>query len=219
MHMPDPTAFGGARPRGAAAPYPSGGGGGGGGFHSTSSNTSPAVEQALSSLKTVLNMAETSRLRELCESDTQQSALLTDVDQLKAIGEEKNLLEIQIKSLAEYNVTRKEPFRQAQHSLAAQFKAYADKLQQFEKNKLSLQSSRPSSTPESALNILKVAMSKSEEESDALADRLLENDIDIESFVKQFIELRTLYHQRRVNVEKMSELIVRSRAPPAQSPF
>lgn len=60
---------------------------------------------------------------------------------------------------------------------------------------------------ETALALLQTAAAESEEESEKLVRDFMDKEIDLESFLEQFLKSRKTMHLRKIKSEKMSELI------------
>ncbi|XP_077865682.1 vacuolar protein sorting-associated protein 37A-like [Saccoglossus kowalevskii] len=60
--------------------------------------------------------------------------------------------------------------------------------------------------PSNLLTHLKIASAEAEEESEKIADLFLDKQIDIESFVQQFMEKRKLCHTRKGKEEKLMQM-------------
>jgi hypothetical protein len=55
--------------------------------------------------------------------------------------------------------------------------------------------------------LLQAASAEAEEESEAMTDKYLKGQMDTESFVSQFVAIRTNAHLRRIKAEKMGEIV------------
>ncbi|XP_059140536.1 vacuolar protein sorting-associated protein 37A-like [Physella acuta] len=55
---------------------------------------------------------------------------------------------------------------------------------------------------------LKVAVMEADEESEIIAEQFLEKEIDVDEFLKKFMEKRTLCHLRRAKEEKLNHIIL-----------
>lgn len=62
---------------------------------------------------------------------------------------------------------------------------------------------------ETVLALLQTAASEMEEESEKLAKRFLDNELELEDFLDQFLAKRKTVHLRLVKAEKMTNLITR----------
>lgn len=57
--------------------------------------------------------------------------------------------------------------------------------------------------------LLQTAASESEEQSEKMANRFLDGEMELDEFLDQFLMMRKLMHLRLVKAEKMSKLISR----------
>lgn len=62
---------------------------------------------------------------------------------------------------------------------------------------------------ETALALLQTAASEIEEESDNIAKKFLDNEVELEDFLDQFLVNRKLMHMRLVKAEKLSKILQR----------
>lgn len=62
---------------------------------------------------------------------------------------------------------------------------------------------------ETALALLQTAASEMEEESDKVVKKFLDNEVDVEEFLDQFLTKRKLTHERLVKAEKLSKILQR----------
>lgn len=60
---------------------------------------------------------------------------------------------------------------------------------------------------ETALALLQTAASESEEQSETIAKKFLDGEIELDEFLDQFLTIRRLMHLRLVKAEKLSKLI------------
>lgn len=62
---------------------------------------------------------------------------------------------------------------------------------------------------ETALALLQTAASEIEEESEKIAKKFLDNDMDLDDFLEKFLANRNLMHLRLVKAEKLSKILQR----------
>lgn len=62
---------------------------------------------------------------------------------------------------------------------------------------------------ETALALLQTAASEMEEESDSTAKKFLDNGVEIDDFIDEFLTKRKLMHMRLVKAEKLSKILQR----------
>ncbi|KAF4516871.1 hypothetical protein B566_EDAN014365 [Ephemera danica] len=136
---------------------------------------------------------------------------------------EREMLLASNRSLADFNLSY-EPKLDTGKKKLRELTERAQELCMSVQNKATELSQRSGSMSlDAALALLQTAAAESEEESEALAERYLASDIDLESFLEQFLIKRKEMHLRRVKAEKMSELIVSPTRPappiPARAPY
>ncbi|NXS97850.1 VP37C protein, partial [Jacana jacana] len=61
--------------------------------------------------------------------------------------------------------------------------------------------------PQTLLDLLQVESQKIEEESETMAEKFLEGEVALETFLERFSGMRKLSHLRRVRVEKLQEIL------------
>ncbi|KFP59227.1 Vacuolar protein sorting-associated protein 37C, partial [Cathartes aura] len=66
--------------------------------------------------------------------------------------------------------------------------------------------------PQTLLDLLQVESQKIEEESEKMAEKFLEGEVPLETFLERFSVMRKLSHLRRVRVEKLQEILRKSEA-------
>uniref|UniRef100_A0A182SH27 VPS37 C-terminal domain-containing protein n=1 Tax=Anopheles maculatus TaxID=74869 RepID=A0A182SH27_9DIPT len=60
---------------------------------------------------------------------------------------------------------------------------------------------------ETVLALLQTAAAESEEESEKIVKQLLDSELTVDAYVEQFMHCRKLMHSRKLNAEKMTELL------------
>uniref|UniRef100_A0A8C0FEI0 VPS37C subunit of ESCRT-I n=1 Tax=Bubo bubo TaxID=30461 RepID=A0A8C0FEI0_BUBBB len=68
------------------------------------------------------------------------------------------------------------------------------------------------------LDLLQVESQKIEEESDKMAEKFLEGEVPLETFLEEFSAMRKLSHLRRVRVEKLQEILRKLEQQPPPPP-
>lgn len=62
---------------------------------------------------------------------------------------------------------------------------------------------------ETALALLQTAASEMEEESDKIAKKFLDSELELDDFLDDFLEKRRIMHMRLVKAEKLSKILQR----------
>ncbi|XP_059646787.1 vacuolar protein-sorting-associated protein 37 homolog 1-like [Cornus florida] len=161
---------------------------------STPSHVSPAEAAGIIALLKDKNVDELRKL--LSDKDAYQKFLLS-LDQVKIQNNVRDELRKETLQLARGNL-EKEPRilelrNQCRIIRTTELAAAQEKLHDLEKQK---QETLKFYSPVSFLHRLEEAMSKTEEESEALHQQLLDREIDLGVFVQKYKKLRNTYHRR-----------------------
>ncbi|PNJ82143.1 VPS37B isoform 3, partial [Pongo abelii] len=124
------------------------------------------------------------------------------------------------RSLAEGNLryqpqldTLKARLTQKYQELQVLFEAY-----QIKKTKLDRQSS--SASLETLLALLQAEGAKIEEDTENMAEKFLDGELPLDSFIDVYQSKRKLAHMRRVKIEKLQEMVLKGqRLPQALAPL
>ncbi|XP_002191870.5 vacuolar protein sorting-associated protein 37B [Taeniopygia guttata] len=147
------------------------------------------------------------------------SALLDDEEQLQDMAREmeeaqnvqhsKDMTLASNRSLAEGNLlyqpkleSLKSNLTEKYQELQVLFEAY-----QIKKTKLDRQSSNASL--ETLLALLQTEGAKIEEDTENMAERFLDGEIPLDSFIDEYQSKRKLAHLRRVKIEKLQEMVLK----------
>lgn len=154
-------------------------------------------------------------LQKLLNDDGRVESMVKDLQQVKNAENEREMLLASNKSLADFNLSREPKLRQSRQRLQELYGIAQELKQEAEQNKKRLDSTGGQASLETTLALLQAAAAQAEEESEKVANKLLDNESSVDSFLEEFVESRKLAHLRRVKVEKMTELLTRgSRAAP-----
>jgi len=145
--------------------------------------------------------------------------MMKDVKQIKDLEAEKEVLLASNRSLAEFNLTKEPQLAEGKRHLQELSETGAALCQRIESKVSELRQHKGDMTLETTLALLQTAAAESEEESEAIAEKFLEGDLDIDGFLEQFTASRKVMHLRRVKADKMTEILKRQHnaAYPPQS--
>nr|CAD7205113.1 unnamed protein product [Timema douglasi]CAD7411632.1 unnamed protein product [Timema poppensis] len=161
-----------------------------------------------------LNVEE---LKEMLNNDAKFDEMIKDVKQFKELETEKEMLMASNRSLAEFNLSKEPLLRNGKMQLK-DLSQEGEKLYQSVEDKLSLIKQKTGNTNlETTLALIQTSAAESEENSEAIAEKFLDGDMELDSFLDQFITSRKVMHLRRVKSDKMTEMVTaRMRAPVLQ---
>ncbi|XP_011354032.1 vacuolar protein sorting-associated protein 37B [Pteropus vampyrus] len=160
------------------------------------------------------------QLNELLEDEGQLAAMVQKMEETQNVQLNKEMTLASNRSLAEGNL-RYQPQLDA---LKARLTQKYQELQvlfeacQLKTTKLDKQSSNASL--ETLLALLQAEGAKIEEDTENMAEKFLEGQLPLDSFIDVYQSQRTLAHMRRVKIEKLQEMVLKGqRLPQAPGPL
>lgn len=163
----------------------------------------------------ILQHLNKEELQNLLESDDKLQDLISDLPQVKSIQTEREMLMAQNKSVAEYNISLMPRLESNKTKLATDYEE-ANRLKTalaMDKSKLDVLRGEQSLDTVSVL--LQTAAAKTEEEAEEISDQFFDKNLDVETFLEQYLSKRTLSHLQLVKSQKLTELM---RTQPSQTP-
>ncbi|KAK7874221.1 hypothetical protein R5R35_006263 [Gryllus longicercus] len=162
----------------------------------------------------IISHLSSDELKDILNDETKFEELMKDIKQFKDLETEKEMIIASNRSLAEFNLA-KEPQLQEGKQRLQDLSAKGEELCQSVESKIGeLRSKTADLSLDTTLALLQTSAAESEEESEAIAEKFLEGDLEIDGFLEQFSARRKLMHLRRVKADKMTELLAeRSRSP------
>ncbi|EZA54027.1 hypothetical protein DMN91_000268 [Ooceraea biroi] len=167
------------------------------------SNQEPDIPAALG----LLSHLDNDELKELLNDDGKFEDIVKDIKQFKNLETEKEMLMASNRSLAEFNLS-KQPELEEGKQILKELSEQANQLCTNVKDKLDETRNKSGTmTVDTALDLLQAAAAEIEEESEAIAEKFLSGDIEVDEFLDQFLSRRKLMHLRKVKVDKLRDLI------------
>ncbi|XP_003206241.1 vacuolar protein sorting-associated protein 37C isoform X1 [Meleagris gallopavo] len=117
------------------------------------------------------------------------------------------------RSLAEQNLKFQVPLETGRSELSSKYEELQNLAEHCKEQKAKLEKFSAAMHPQMLLDLLQVESQKIEEESEKMAEKFLEGEVVLETFLEQFLVMRRLSHLRRVRVEKLQEVLRKLRAP------
>ncbi|XP_049501387.1 vacuolar protein sorting-associated protein 37C isoform X1 [Panthera uncia] len=130
------------------------------------------------------------------------------------------------RSLAERNLEFQGPLEISRSNLSDKYQELRKLVERCQEQKAKLEKFASALKPETLLDLLQIEGMKIEEESEAMAEKFLEGEVPLETFLENFSSMRMLSHLRRVRVEKLQDVMRKPRvsqepagdAPPPRPP-
>ncbi|XP_004690865.1 PREDICTED: vacuolar protein sorting-associated protein 37B [Condylura cristata] len=154
------------------------------------------------------------QLNELLEDEGQLASMVQKMEETQNVQLNKEMTLASNRSLAEGNLlyqpqldTLKARLTQKYQELQVLFEAC-----QIKKTKLDQQSS--SASLETLLALLQAEGAKIEEDTENMAEKFLDGELALDSFIDVYQSQRKLAHTRRVKIEKLQEMVLKGQRLP-----
>lgn len=153
----------------------------------------------------------------MLDDEEKLEQMAQEMDEVQTVQLNKEMILASNRSIAEANLlyqpqldSLKAALAQKYQELQALFEAH-----QIKKTQLDQQSSNASL--ETLLALLQTEGAKIEEETENMAETFLSGEVALDSFIDEYQSKRKLAHLRRVKIEKLQEMVMKTqRLPPAQ---
>nr|KAF6468632.1 VPS37C subunit of ESCRT-I [Rousettus aegyptiacus] len=130
------------------------------------------------------------------------------------------------RSLAEQNLEFQGPLEISRSNLSDKYQELRKLVERCQEQKAKLEKFSSALQLGTLLDLLQIEGMKIEEESETMAERFLEGEVPLETFLENFAAMRMLSHLRRVRVEKLQDVMRKPRvsqepagdAPPLRPP-
>ncbi|CAL8109237.1 unnamed protein product [Calicophoron daubneyi] len=149
-----------------------------------------------------LTKAELERLME--DSDGIKNLATSSYQVQRSVADkESNMREN--RRLAESNLALEPKFLDKKQELTEVYSQLKEAKDQYQRLKSQIDALGASYAPTTILALMQAANAESEEKSEDLANQFVNKNIDVDTFLKQFIPLRKLCNERRFKSEKLAE--------------
>ncbi|KAH0625404.1 hypothetical protein JD844_014894 [Phrynosoma platyrhinos] len=158
------------------------------------------------------------QLHELLDDEEQLQNMALELEEAQNVQLSKDMTLASNRSLAEGNLlyqpkldALKSALTQKYQELQVLFEAY-----QIKKTKLDRQSSNASL--ETLLALLQTEGAKIEEDTENMAEKFLDGEVPLDTFIDEYQNQRKLAHLRRVKIEKLQEMVLKGPKLPVVLP-
>ncbi|XP_056136758.1 vacuolar protein sorting-associated protein 37C isoform X2 [Lampris incognitus] len=148
-----------------------------------------------------------SELQELLDNAERVESMALESDEIQNIQLEREMALASNRSLAEQNLDMKPQLESQKETLVERYSQLESVRDAYRQHCALRDGMVGQVSPEALFSRLQTEGAKTEAESDALADEFLEGSLPLDSFLEQFLSLRSLAHKRRVRTEKLQEII------------
>ncbi|KAM6393118.1 vacuolar protein sorting-associated protein 37C isoform 1-T3 [Pluvialis apricaria] len=146
-------------------------------------------------------------LRELQDNADEIERLALESQEVQELQLEREMALAANRSLAEQNLKFQAPLETGRTDLSNKYEELQKLAERCKEQKAKLEKFSAAMHPQTLLDLLQVESQKIEEESEKMAEKFLEGEVPLETFLEQFSVMRKLSHLRRVRVEKLQEIL------------
>ncbi|XP_076972181.1 vacuolar protein sorting-associated protein 37C isoform X3 [Tamandua tetradactyla] len=161
-------------------------------------------------LKGKMEMLKDKTLEELEEMQNDPEAidrLALESPEVQDLQLEREMALATNRSLAERNLEFQTPLEISRSNLSDKYQELRKLVERCQEQKAKLEKFSSALQPGTLLDLLQVEGLKIEEESEAMAEKFLEGEVPLETFLENFSSMRMLSHLRRVRVEKLQDVV------------
>ncbi|NXG37823.1 VP37C protein, partial [Dromaius novaehollandiae] len=149
-------------------------------------------------------------LQELQDNAEEIERLALESREVQELQLEREMALAANRSLAEQNLKFQSPLETGRTDLSNKYEELQKLAERCKEQKAKLEKFSAALNPQTLLDLLQVESQKIEEESENMAEKFLEGEVPLETFLEQFSVMRKLSHLRRVRVEKLQEILKKS---------
>ncbi|KAM9447143.1 VPS37B subunit of ESCRT-I a [Clarias gariepinus] len=152
------------------------------------------------------------QLSELLEDDEKLSSIVLDLDEVQEVQKNKEMILASNRSLAEQNLQLQPRLELQKNELTKRYHSLQEQFEAFQLHKSTLDHKSGETSLDTLLALLQAEGAKIEEETENMADSFLDGAVTLDGFIDEYQSKRKLAHLRRVKIEKLQELVMKSPA-------
>ncbi|XP_066107737.1 vacuolar protein sorting-associated protein 37C [Saccopteryx bilineata] len=151
-------------------------------------------------------------LEELQSDSEAIDRLAQEAPEIQDLQLEREMALATNRSLAERNLEFQGPLEINRSNLSDKYQELRKLVERCQEQKAKLEKFSSALQPGTLLDLLQIEGMKVEEESEAMAEKFLEGEVSLDTFLENFSAMRMLSHLRRVRVEKLQDVVRKPRA-------
>ncbi|XP_075033847.1 vacuolar protein sorting-associated protein 37B [Mixophyes fleayi] len=163
------------------------------------------------------NHLSLSQLNELLEDDAKLGQMAQEMDEAQNVQLNKEMTLAGNRSLAEANLLYQPKLENLKATLTQKYLELQTIMESHQLKKTKLDQQSLNASLETLLALLQAEGAKIEEETENMAENFLDGDIQLDSFIDEYLSKRKLSHLRRVKIEKLQELVLKGQRLPQVS--
>ncbi|TSR04307.1 Vacuolar protein sorting-associated protein 37B [Bagarius yarrelli] len=153
-----------------------------------------------------------SQLSELLEDDEKLNEIVLELEEVQEVQQNKKGILAGNRGLAEQNLILQPRLDHQKNELTKRYRCLQEQFEAFQLRKSRLDHESGDTSLDTLLALLQAEGAKIEEETEYMADSFLDGTLTLDSFVDEYQNKRKLAHLRRVKIEKLQELVLKSPA-------
>ncbi|VDN22253.1 unnamed protein product, partial [Gongylonema pulchrum] len=144
----------------------------------------------------------------LLEEDGKIDEIIDNIPQVRTLPTEREMGLVQNKSLAEWNLSQEPKIEEAKRRLLSSYEEAVKVKEEVLSLKEKLDSLSEQRSLDTSSALLQAAAQAADDDSEVVAGCYLSGQIEVDQFLKEFIELKTLAHMRSVCSGTFGALVV-----------
>ncbi|CAD5231122.1 unnamed protein product [Bursaphelenchus xylophilus] len=170
------------------------------------SNYESLVDMCSSSLMNQIRTFNEEQLRLLLDDNRRIDGMIEQMPQFSTLRSDKETRLIMCKSMAESNLAMEPTFNQSREKLNRTLNEVRGLIAAVKSIEAEVGDDSGPQNLETTSALLQAAAQTVEDESERLSDKLLDGDIEVDDFIKDFEKKRIRFHLRKIKAEKLIEL-------------
>lgn len=154
---------------------------------------------------TEINKLSDDELKDLlnAESNERYDEFIAQTDLVKTLEAERDVWMASVRSLAEFNLARQPDYDSDRSKLEELVSESNITVEGIKEKEVKLLELTKKTSREATLKTILEATTWSEEESEIIAKKFLESNIDYDTFISRYCDARKLAHSRRIKAERL----------------
>ncbi|CAG9532079.1 unnamed protein product [Cercopithifilaria johnstoni] len=147
------------------------------------------------------------------DGDKKIDDIIDNISQVRTLPTEREMGLVQNKSLAEWNLSQEPKIEEAKKQLRTTYEEAVKIKEEVMELKEKLNSLSEERSLDTSSALLQAAAQSADDESEAIADRYLSGEMEVDQFLKEFIEKKTLAHMRKIKSDKLLAIMQQQQYP------
>ncbi|CAI5651273.1 VPS37B subunit of ESCRT-I a [Oreochromis niloticus] len=157
------------------------------------------------------------QLNEILENDEKLTKMVQEMDEIQEVQQNKERTLGNNRTLAEQNLALQPRLEHKKEQLIKRYSCLQESFESYQLRKSTLDHKSGNTSLDILLALLQAEGAKIEEETENMADSLLDGEMTLDSFIDAYQNKRKLAHLRRVKIEKLQEMVMKGQRLPQVS--